>query len=129
MEEKPGYLVVVQCRRVVGQTCSGYKCEHAFASRSGGFTRYPAGGAVRYLSLPCGGCPGRSLGARLAELKRGLAARKETCDTRIAVHLATCMTHVGPSGAMCPHLEAIAGQIERAGLPWHSTTHGKARAF
>lgn len=110
------YVIVIQCDQVVNQVCSGFQCEHAFSARTGGFSRYSADYAMRYISMSCGGCPGRASLRKLINFKKGLKKREKQ-DAGIAiVHLSTCITHNNHHGPRCPHIDYIKGQVERAGI-------------
>ncbi|MDR1612238.1 MAG: CGGC domain-containing protein, partial [Planctomycetota bacterium] len=76
----------------------------------------PATGNIRYLSMSCGGCPGRATLRKLINLKKGLKKREQTYSGMVRVHLSTCITHSNHHGPRCPHVDYIKGQIERAGL-------------
>ncbi|MDR1612468.1 MAG: CGGC domain-containing protein [Planctomycetota bacterium] len=115
-DSEKSYIVVVQCDHAISQVCSGFQCEHAFTARTGGFAGYPATGNIRYLSMSCGGCPGRATLRKLINLKKGLKKREQTDSGMVRVHLSTCITHSNHHGPRCPHVDYIKGQIERAGL-------------
>jgi predicted metal-binding protein len=111
------YLVVVQCERRVNTVCAGYQCEWAFWARRDAFAEYPPEG-VRYLSMSCGGCPGRALTRKLVNLKSGLKKRENRGTEGVRVHLSTCITRSSHHGPACPHLALLKQQIDLAGLPW-----------
>lgn len=112
------YVVVVQCDEVVHQVCSGFQCEHAFNARTGGFEPYPADRPMRYISISCGGCPGRATLRKLENLKHNLKRREQTTPASVVVHLSSCITRTNHHGPRCPHIEYIIGQIKRAGLDY-----------
>lgn len=110
------YVVVMQCDQAISQVCSGFQCEHAFTARSGGFARYAADRELRYLSMSCGGCPGRAALRKLLNLKKGLRKRENLEADVVVVHLSTCITRSSHHGPRCPHIDYIKGQIGRAGF-------------
>lgn len=119
-EEKAekSYVVVVQCDQVVNQTCPGFLCEHAFNARIDAFARYPADRPMRYISISCGGCPGRPTLRKLVNLKGNLKKREKLDADVAVVHLSSCITRSNHHGPRCPHIDYIKGQIERAGFDW-----------
>jgi predicted metal-binding protein len=112
------YVVVIQCDRAMNQTCAGYQCEWAFSTRKDAFARYPAGEGIRYLSMSCGGCPGRAVTRKLTNVKKGLKKREQRGIDSVAVHLASCITRSSHHGPRCPHIDAIKQQVELAGFSW-----------
>lgn len=115
-------VVVVQCEKVVGEACSGYHCEWAFSTRADAFKDYPAEGTpdgrVRYLSMTCGGCPGRAVLRKLMNLKKSLRKRERSGIANVTVHLSTCIAQASHHGPACPFRGYIEGQVERAGFKW-----------
>lgn len=111
-------VVVVQCDQVVRETCPGFLCEHAFNARADAFARYPRDKPVRYLSVSCGGCPGRATLRKLINYVKNFKKRENGLAESIVVHLSSCITRSNHHGPRCPHIDYIKGQIERAGLDW-----------
>lgn len=131
MSEK-NYVVAVQCDQVVHETCPGFLCEHAFNARKDAFAPY-AGREMRYISISCGGCPGRGTERKLINLAKNLKKRESVEKDRVIVHLSTCIARSSHHGPRCPHIDYIKGQIERAGFDWvegtrYSPTAEKRRA-
>ena len=116
------YIVVVQCDLVM-QRCSGYFCEQAFHDRSGGFGVYRADKAYRTIYLTCGGCCGRPLHRKLANLIGKLQAKENIAKDRIAVQLASCITKDNYHGPPCPHLDYLKTLIGKLGLDYREDTH------
>ena len=124
-----GYVVVVQCDQVVQKTCAGAFCEHAFTEREGGFARYPGEQALRYIAVSCGGCTGRAVLRKLMNVKKVLTKyEKRDPASTVIVHLSTCITRSSHHGPRCPHIDAIKGQIARAGLDCVEDTRISAKA-
>ncbi len=93
------YVVVVQCH-IAMERCSGYGCERAFFERSGGFALYPKEQTCRSLHLTCGGCCGRAVQRKLANLTRRLKKTEGMEKDRIAVQLASCITQNNHHGRL-----------------------------
>ncbi len=106
-------VVVIQCDEAVHQVCSGFMCEHAFNARLDAFEGYPEG--TRYMSISCGGCPGRATLRKLKNITNNLKKREQRGKEDVMVHLSTCITRSSTHGPRCPNIEYIKGQIERAG--------------
>jgi predicted metal-binding protein len=109
------YVVVVQCH-LVKQRCSGYYCEKAFHERTGGFADYPKDRAYRTLYLTCGGCCGRAVQRKLANLANQIKKREGIDKARIVVQLSSCITKDNHHGPPCPHLDYIRTLIARVAL-------------
>lgn len=112
------YVVVVQCDQVVHEVCPGFLCEHAFSARADAFSVYPADRNIRYMSISCGGCPGRGVLRKLVNLKKNLKKRESLDGGIVAVHLSSCITRSNHHGPRCPHIDYIKEQIDRVGLDW-----------
>jgi predicted metal-binding protein len=110
MAEK-AYIVVVQCD-IVMQRCSGYLCEHAFNERKGGFSSYPKEKVFRTIYMTCGGCCGRAVHRKLADLIRMIQKAEKVEKGAIVVHLASCITRDNYHASPCPHLDYLKGLIE-----------------
>lgn len=117
-ETEKSYVVVVQCDQVINGVCAGFLCEHAFTARIDAFERYPADRPMRYLSMSCGGCPGRATLRKLMNFKGNLKKKEKLDGSIVAVHLSSCITRSNHHGPRCPHIDYIKGQIERAGFDW-----------
>jgi predicted metal-binding protein len=115
-QEEKDFVVVVQCRQVVDQTCAGFLCEHAFNARADGFAHYPADRKIRFLTMDCGGCPGRGTLRKLTNLKNNLKKRESVLPERVAVHLSSCITRTSHHGPRCPHIDYIKNQVREAGF-------------
>lgn len=109
------YVVVVQCD-IVKQRCSGYHCEKSFNERIGGFSDYPKDKVYRSLYMTCGGCCGRAVQRKLANLTAQIKKVETIEKEQIVVQLSSCMTQNNYHGPPCPHLEYIKTLIGRAGL-------------
>lgn len=108
-------IAVVQCHLVM-QRCSGYYCEKAFHQRNGGFAGYPAGKAIRYLTMTCGGCCGRALHRKLHNLATQIAKREQMAKDRIAVQFSSCIAKDNWHGPKCPHLDYLRQLVGKLGL-------------
>lgn len=115
-EAEKSYVVVIQCDQVVNQVCSGFQCESAFNSRQGGFAHYPAERKMRYISMSCGGCPGRATLRKLVNLKKCLKKRDNLDKDIVAVHLSSCIARSNHHGPRCPHADYIREQVKRGGF-------------
>lgn len=109
------YVVIVQCH-IVKEHCSGYFCEKAFTERTGGFAKYPKNKTYRKINLTCGGCCGRAIHRKLANLIRQIKKQEETAKDRILVQLSSCITKDNYHAMPCPHLNYIKGLIAKLGL-------------
>ncbi len=111
---KKGYVVVVQCDQVVHEVCPGFLCEHAFNGRMDAFARYPTEQKLRYISISCGGCPGRAVLRKLQNLKDNFKKREQLSPDFGVVHLSSCTTRHNHHGPRCPHIDYIKEQVARA---------------
>ena len=114
------YIVVVQCH-ITKQRCSGYGCEKAFATRTGGFADYPAEKPYRIVYLDCGGCCGKATLRKLTNLTR-LAAKDGLTKDKIVVQLASCITKDNFHSPRCPHAEYLRQLVARARLDCREDT-------
>jgi predicted metal-binding protein len=105
MKEKK-YMVVVQCH-IVKERCSGYLCEYAFTERSGAFAVYPKETGMRYISLTCGGCCGRAVHRKLANLIKVIKKKENIDREEIQVHLSSCISFDSYHGGECPHQDYL----------------------
>ena len=114
MAEK-NYIVVVQCD-IVMERCSGYLCEHAFNTRTGGFSGYAKNRKFRTIYMTCGGCCGRAVHRKLNDLIRVIKKAEKIKKDQIVVHLASCITRDNYHAPPCPHLdylkELIGGKLK-----------------
>ena len=120
--ENKHYIAVVQCH-LVKQRCSGYQCDWAFKERSGGFADYPADKSYRTLHLTCGGCSGRAVQRKLANLVKMAKAREGIEKSQIVVHLSTCITKDNFHGPPCPHIDYLKELIGKLGLDVREDTY------
>jgi len=118
---KKEYIVVVQCH-IVKERCSGYFCEKAYHERTGGFADYPAQLSYRTLTLTCGGCCGRALQRKLANLLEKAKKREGMGKEQFVVQLSSCITLDNHHGPPCPHLDYLKTLISRLGLDIRETT-------
>ncbi|MCC8116310.1 MAG: CGGC domain-containing protein [Planctomycetes bacterium] len=109
-------VVVIQCDGAVHEVCGGFMCEHDFNARLDAFRGYPEG--TRYMSISCGGCPGRATLRKLKNITKNLKKREQREPGDVMVHLSTCITRSSTHGPRCPHIDYIKGQIERAGYDY-----------
>lgn len=100
---KKDYVVIVQCH-IVKERCSGYVCEKSFHERAGGFADYPKDRPMRMIFMTCGGCCGRALHRKLANLVKKIGAKEQIDRSRIIVQLSSCITKDNYHGPACPHL-------------------------
>ena len=127
MTDEKTYLVIVQCD-IVMQRCSGYFCEKAFHERVGGFADYAKDANFRTLFMTCGGCCGRGLHRKLANLVKKALAKENIAKEQIAVHLSTCMTKDNYHGPACPFLGYIKKLVGKLGLDLREDTWVSKRA-
>ncbi len=116
MELEKTYVAVVQCDQAVNEVCSGFQCEWAFSERLDAFSRYPRDREMRYLSMSCGGCPGRATVRKLMNVKKCLKKREGRDNAHVVVHLSSCITRSSHHGPRCPHIDYIKAQVKRAGF-------------
>ncbi|MDH7569410.1 MAG: CGGC domain-containing protein [Armatimonadota bacterium] len=121
------YVVVVQCH-LVKQRCSGYFCEKAFHYRTGGFAAYPSEKRYRMISLDCGGCCGRPLHRKLANLTQKLRQSEGIPTEQVVVQLSSCITKDNYHGPPCPHLDYLKTLVRRLGLDLREDTVVSVRA-
>jgi predicted metal-binding protein len=114
------YIALVQCH-IVKQRCSGYYCEKAFTTRTGGFADLDAERPYRILYLDCGGCCGKATQRKLTNLIRN-AKKDGIPKDRIVVQLASCVTKDNFHSPPCPHVAYIKELIARAGLACREDT-------
>ena len=115
------YVVVLQCH-IVKERCSGYLCEEAFASRSGGFEGYAVDEPIRYLNLTCGGCCGRATLRKLSNLMKLLRKRSDITPDEVVLHFSSCICKESFHGPKCPHYDYLKELVERKGLQWREGT-------
>jgi len=115
------YIIIVQCDLVM-QRCSGYFCEKAFHQRTGGFAAYAPDRLYRTLYLTCGGCCGRALHRKLANLMSKIEQKEQVAKDRLVVQLATCITRDNYHGPPCPHLDYLKCLIGKLGLDFREDT-------
>jgi len=113
--EDKDYVVIVQCH-ITKQRCTGFACEIAFHERSGGFAEYAKDKAYRTLQITCGGCCGRALNGKLAQLIRKLGKQQGIGKDQIVVQLSSCITTHNFHGPPCQHLDYLKTLIAQAGL-------------
>jgi len=115
------YIAVVQCD-IVQDRCSGFLCEKAFTERTGGFKNYPADKQYRTLYITCGGCCGKAVLRKLSNLTRQAKKQDGIEKDEIAVQLSSCITKDNHHSSVCPHIDYIKQQVEKAGLKWAEDT-------
>ncbi len=113
--QEKDYLVVVQCH-IVKERCPGYLCEKAFHERTGAYTDLPQEKKLRRINLTCGGCCGRALQRKLANLVRTMKKKEGIDKQRILIQFSSCMTKDNHHAPPCPHLSYLTTLVERAGL-------------
>jgi len=116
------YIAVVQCD-IAKQRCSGYNCERAFNSRTGGFADYPKNKQYRIIYLTCGGCCGRATGRKLSNLIKRLRKDGNISKDKVVVQLSSCITKDNFHAPPCPHLDYIKTIVARLGLDLREDTH------
>ena len=114
--QEKNLVVVVQCDQVVHEVCPGFLCEHAFSSRTDAFARYADNKDMRYMSVSCGGCPGRAVVRKLMNVRNNLKKRENRPHSEVVVHLSSCITRSNHHAPRCPHIDYIKGQVARAGF-------------
>ena len=124
---KKDYVVIVQCH-IVKQRCSGYFCEKAFHERTGGFAGWPADRDPRMIFMTCGGCCGRALHRKLANLAKMIAARESITKDRILVQLSSCITKDNYHGPPCPHLDYLKTLLGKLNIEFAEDTTISAKA-
>ncbi|OQY02418.1 MAG: hypothetical protein B6I26_00850 [Desulfobacteraceae bacterium 4572_130] len=113
---KKKYIIVIQCH-IVKEYCSGFLCEHTFNKRVDCFSCYDSNNNLRFLSITCGGCCGRSTLRKLQDFISQAEAREKIIKNEIVVHLSSCVSFESFHGPECPHKEYISKIItEKAGL-------------
>ena len=112
--------MVVQCH-IVKQRCSGYLCEKAFRTRTGGFSDLPAERDCRIIYLDCGGCCGKATLRKLTNLI-GQAKKDGIGRDRIVVQLSSCVTKDNFHSPRCPHADYIRELVDRAHLACREDT-------
>ena len=126
--QEKNFVVVVQCDAVVHEVCAGFLCEHAFNGRMDGFAGYPADRKMRYVSMSCGGCPGRGTLRKLINFKTNLKKRESGSPDSVVVHLSTCIVRGSHHGPRCPHIDYIRTQVKEAGFDLvEGTRYSKTR--
>lgn len=110
------YIIVVQCH-IVKERCSGYLCEHAFATRAGGFAEYSQDEKIRFLPLTCGGCCGRAVHRKISDVLKMIKTTEKVGKENIVVHLSSCIVRDSFHGPPCPHKGYLVTMItEKLGL-------------
>jgi len=109
------YVVIVQCH-IVKQRCSGYVCEKAFHDRAGGFADYPKDPGLRMIFMTCGGCCGRAVHRKLANLIKKIGRAESIGKDRLMVQLSSCITKDNYHGPPCPHLDCLKTVVGKLGL-------------
>ena len=104
--ENKDYIVIVQCH-IVKERCSGYFCEASYSQRSGEFSAYPKDKEFRTLYFTCGGCCGRAIHRKVANLLMNLKRKESTGKENVVVHLSSCITKDSYHGPRCPHLDYL----------------------
>lgn len=118
---KKDYIAVVQCH-LVKQRCSGYFCEKAFHERTGGFSDYPSEQPIRTLYMTCGGCCGRAMHRKLANLIQKIGKKEGIGKERIAIHFSSCITKDNYHGPPCPHLDYLKTLVAKLGVDLREDT-------
>ena len=88
----------------------------SFHDRSGGFAEYPSDKSYRTLNMTCGGCCGRALHRKLANLLGKIKSTEQIDRDKIVVQLASCITKDNYHGPPCPHLDYLRELIAKLGL-------------
>jgi predicted metal-binding protein len=115
------YVIVLQCD-VAKQRCSGFGCENAFWNRIDAFGGYPSDKVIRYLSMSCSGCPGRSVQRKLSNFLSRSKGKSDVQPGQVAVHFASCICKDNFHGPPCPHYDYIKTIVDRCGLRWAEGT-------
>ncbi len=126
--DNKSYIVVVQCH-IVMERCSGFFCERAFSSRTGGFADLPKDVQPRIVYLTCGGCCGRALQRKLVNLVEKAGKKDGIAKDAILVKLASCVTRDNHHGPPCPHIDYLKLLISRLGLAVSEDTHLSAKSI
>jgi len=105
------FVVMIQCE-IARRRCSGFACTDAFYNRNDGFKDY--GSEVRYISIPCGGCCGAGLAAKLEHFSNKLK-KTDVKKDEVAVHLSSCMVTDNYHHDRCPHTDYIKALVEKKG--------------
>jgi predicted metal-binding protein len=126
-EEKSGArcVAVVQCA-VAQERCAGVHCALAFHRREHHFAGY--GPDTIYMSMSCGGCPGRRVSRLAANLKNMMRKEAGLEPSEIVVHLAACVVTDNGHYPPCPHLDYIKTILARKGLRVVEGTYVSATA-
>ena len=115
------YIAVVQCH-LVKQRCSGYFCEKAFHDRTGGFSEYSREKPYRTLYMTCGGCCGRAMHRKLANLIQKINKQEGIGKERLVVHFSSCITKDNYHGPPCPHLDYLRTLVAKLGVDLREDT-------
>ena len=115
------YIAVVQCH-LVKQRCSGYFCEKAFHDRTGGFSEYSQERPYRTLYMTCGGCCGRAMHRKLANLILKINKQEGIGKERLVVHFSSCITKDNYHGPPCPHLDYLRTLVAKLGVDLREDT-------
>jgi predicted metal-binding protein len=118
-------VAVVQCA-VAQERCAGVHCALAFHRREHHFAGY--GPDIIYMSMSCGGCPGRRVSRLAANLKNMLGKGAGIEPSEIVVHLAACVVTDNGHYPPCPHLDYIKTILARKGLRVVEGTYVSATA-
>lgn len=121
------YIVIVQCH-IVKERCAGYFCEKAFHERSDGFADYAKDKAYRMIFMTCGGCCGRGLQRKLANLVAKLRQQEDITPEKIVVQFSSCISKESHHGPICPHLVYLKTLVKNLGLDWREDTHISKKA-
>ena len=105
------YVVMIQCE-ISRQRCSGFACTNAFYNKDGVFQGY--GDDTKYISIPCGGCCGAGLAAKLEHFSNKLKKTNLKKDD-VTVHLSSCMATDNYHHDRCPHFDYIKGLVKKKG--------------
>ena len=117
MEDKE-FIVIVQCH-LVKQRCSGYSCEKAFHERTGGFSGYSPDRRYRMMNLTCGGCCGRPVHRKLADLTPSaepvpiIAAVTKAAEREGAAAAASAPAEAAPAAAPAAQSSQFGGVRDR----------------
>ncbi len=113
------YVVIIQCE-ISRQRCSGFACTNAFYSKTDAFQGY--GEDTKYISIPCGGCCGAGLAAKLEHFSNKLLKKTDFKKDDVTVHLSSCMATDNYHHDRCPHFDYIKGLVQKKG--YHSIVEG-----
>ena len=113
---------IIQCD-FARERCSGLSCMNSWATRAGGFARYPKEDDALVVPFNCGGCPGRRISRVAANLISRAKKKADIEKDEIVIHLASCIVTDNGHYPPCPHMDYIEKILKRKGLKVRKGTY------